>query len=85
MCGRLRAVIHGHALLALVPVGDDGARLVGHAGVAAETKSGFDDRIGFSKRLVDRADIELALKAEIVAERGVDHRLSCRRARFQDR
>ena len=39
---RLRALIHSHALLAGVPVGDDGARLVGDAGVAAEHESRFD-------------------------------------------
>ena len=66
---RLRALIDRHALLAFVPVGDDGARLGGDAGVAAEHEGGFDHRVGFGEGLVDRADIELALEAEIVAER----------------
>ena len=71
---RLRALIDGQALLAFVPVGDDGARLVGHAGVAAEDERGLDDGVGFGEGLVDGADIELALKAEIVAEIRMDHR-----------
>ena len=71
---RLRALIDGQALLAFVPVGDDRARLVGDAGVAAEHERGLDDGVGFGEGLVDGADIELALEAEIVAERGMDHR-----------
>ena len=41
---RLGALIYGQALLARIPIGDDGARLVGDAGVAAEHKCLFDDR-----------------------------------------
>ncbi len=71
---RLRAVIDGQALIARVPVGDDGARLGGDAGVAAEQEGGFDHRVGLGEGLVGRADFELSFKAEIVAERGMDHR-----------
>ena len=71
---RLRAVIDGHALLAFVPVGHHGARLGGDAGVAAEHEGGLHHRVGFGESLVGRADLQLAFEAEIVAERGVDHR-----------
>ena len=82
---RLRAVIDGQPLLARIPVGDDRARLDGDAGVAAEHEGGLHHRVGFGEGLVDRADIELALEAEIVAELGMDHRRFRRRARFPDR
>ena len=71
---RLRALIDGQALLALVPVGDDRARLVGDAGVAADDEGGLHDGVGRGEGLVDLADVDLALEAEIVAERGMDHR-----------
>ena len=54
---RLRALIDGHALLAGIPVGDDGARLVGDAGVAAEHERGLDHGVGLGERLVGIADI----------------------------
>ena len=82
---RLRALIDGHPLLAFVPVGDDRARLVGHAGVAAEAERRLDHRVGFGEGLVDRADVELALEAEIVAERRSGSPASCSRARSPDR
>ena len=71
---RLRAVIDGQALLALVPVGDDGARLGGDAGVAAEHERGLDHRIGRGEGFVGGADFQLAFEAEIVAEFRLDHR-----------
>ena len=71
---RLRALIDGQALLAFVPVGDDGARLGGDAGVAAENEGGLDHGVGFGEGLVGRADFQLAFEAEIVAELGLDHR-----------
>ncbi len=71
---RLRALIDGEALLARVPVGDDGARLGGDAGVAAEQEGGFHHRVGRGEGLVGLADFQLALEAEIVAELGLDHR-----------
>ena len=43
---RLRALVDGEALLARIPVGDDGARLVGDAGVAAEHEGRLDDLVG---------------------------------------
>ena len=54
---RLRALIDGQALLARIPVGDDGARLVGDAGVAAEHERRLDDRIGFGKAFVGIAGV----------------------------
>ena len=71
---RLRALIHGQALLARIPVGDDGARLVGDAGVAAEHESRFHDRIGFGKAFVGIAGVQNPLEGEIVAKLGMDHR-----------
>ena len=71
---RLRAVIDGQALLARIPVGDDRARLVGDAGVAAEDESRFHDRIGFGKAFVRIAGNQRALEGEIVAELGMNHR-----------
>ena len=71
---RLRALIHGQALFARIPVGDDGARLVGDAGVAAEHERRFHDRIGFGKPLVGVAGVQNPLEGEIVAKLGMDHR-----------
>ncbi len=71
---RLRAVIDGEALLARVPVGDDGARLVGDAGVAAEHEGRLDHRVGVREALVGVAGDVRALEGEIVAELGMDHR-----------
>ena len=71
---RLRALIDGQALLAGIPVGDDGARLVGDAGMAAEHECRLDHRVRLGKTLVGIAGIERALEGEIVAERGMDHR-----------
>ena len=71
---RLGAVIDGQALLARIPVGDNGARLVGDAGVAAEDESRFGDRVGFGKAFVRIAGSERALEGEIVAKLGMNHR-----------
>ena len=71
---RLRALVDGEALLARIPVGDDGARLVGDAGVAPEHEGRLDDLVGGGKALVGVAGLVAALEGEIVAERGMDHR-----------
>ena len=71
---RLRALIDGQALLAGIPVGDDGARLVGDAGVAAEHEGRLDHGVGLGEALVGIARDVHALEAEIVAELGMDHR-----------
>ena len=47
----LRALINGHPLLTFVPVGDDRARLVGHAGVTAEAERGLDHGAGSANAL----------------------------------
>ena len=60
---RLRALIDGEPLLARVPVGDDGARLVGDAGVAAEHEGGLDHRVGVGEALVGIAGDVHALEA----------------------
>ena len=70
---RLRALIDRETLLARVPIGHDRARLVGHAGVAAEAERGFDDRIGLRKSLIRRTGFVLALEGEIVAQLRMDH------------
>jgi len=78
---RLRRVIGGQPLLARVPVGNDGARLVADAGVAAEHESVLDDGVGLGETLVRIAGRVHALEGEIVAEFGMDHR----RARVERR
>jgi len=69
---RLRALIDGEALLAGIPVGDDGARLVGDAGVAAEHECRLGDRVRVGKTLVGIAGNERALEGEIVGEFGMN-------------
>ena len=71
---RLGRVIDGEPLLARIPVGEDGARLVADAGVAAEDEGLLDHGVGFGEGLVHLADIERALEGEVVAELGMDHR-----------
>ena len=82
---RLGAVIDGQALLAGVPVGDDRARLVGDAGVAAEHERGLDHRVGLGKALVGIAGGVDALEGEIVAERRDGSPASPDRARSRRR
>ena len=67
-------MVDGQALLAGVPVGDDGARLVGDAGVAAEHERGLDHRVGLGKTLVGIAGGMGTLEGEVIAEVGMDHR-----------
>ena len=71
---RLRAVIDGEPLVAGIPVGDDSARLVGHAGMAAEYEGRLRDGVRLGKGRVGIAGGERALEREIVAELGMDHR-----------
>ena len=71
---RLGAVIDGQPLFARIPVGDDGARFVGDAGMAAEHEGRFGDGVRFSKRFIGIAGGMGALEGEIVAELGMDHR-----------
>ncbi len=71
---RLRALIDGEPRLARVPIGDDGARLVAHSGVAAEPERRLDHRIGLGEALVWIPGVMRALEREIVAELGMDHR-----------
>src|SRR5437868_15254837 len=68
---RLGPLIDREARLAGIPVGHDGARLVGHPGVAAEPERRLNDRIRLSESLIGRAGVVLALNREIVAELGV--------------
>ncbi len=75
--GRLRALIDGQALVAGIPVGNDGARFIGDAGMPAEHEGRFDNRIGFGKAHIDVAGIQCAFKRQVVAELGMDDR--CRR------
>ena len=71
---RLRALIDGQPRFARIPVGDDGARLVGDAGMAAEDKCRLDHGVGLGKALVRLAGVEHALESEIVAKLGMDDR-----------
>ena len=82
---RLGALVDGEALLPGIPVGDDGARLVGDAGVAAEHEGRRDDLVGRGEALVGVARLEAALEGEVVAERGMDHRRVGGRARSRHR
>jgi hypothetical protein len=66
---RLRALVHSHALLARIPVGDHGARLVGHAGVAAEQECGRDHGVSLGEPLVGISGAMHAFEGEVVAKR----------------
>jgi hypothetical protein len=71
---RLGPVIDGESRVPRIPVGDDGARFVGDAGVAAETEGRLDHDVGVLEALVGvTADVH-ALEGEIVAELGMDDR-----------
>ena len=56
--GRLGPLVDGEALLARIPVGDDGARLVGDAGMAAEHERRLDDLVGRGEAAVGIAGFE---------------------------
>ena len=71
---RLRALIDREPRLARIPIGDDGARLVGDAGMAAEHKCRLDHGVGLGKSLVWLTGIEHALEGEIVAKLAMDDR-----------
>jgi hypothetical protein len=71
---RLGAVIDGEPLVARIPVGDDGARLVGDAGMAAEHEGCFGDGVRFGEGRVGIARHMRALECEVVAEIEMDHR-----------
>ena len=70
---RLRALIDGQPRFRGVPVGYHRARLECHAGVPSENELCLHHLVGFGKGLIDGARIVIALKSQIVAERGVDH------------
>ena len=65
---RLRALVNGETTLALVPIGEDGTRLVGDAGVAAEMERRLDHRVGVAEAFVRIAADMHALEAQIIAE-----------------
>ena len=71
---RLRALIDREPRLGGIPVGDDGARLQRHAGVAAEDEIRLDHFIGIGKGLIDLTRIVVSFKGKIVAERGMNDR-----------
>ena len=70
----LGALIDGEPLVARVPIGDDGARLVGDPGVTPEHERRLHHRIGVLEALVGVAGDEHALEGEIVAKFGMDDR-----------
>ncbi len=72
--GRLGALIDGEAPVAGIPVGDDGAGLVGDPGVTAEHERRLDDLVGGGEAAVGIAGVEAALEGEVVAEGRMDHR-----------
>jgi len=73
---RLRRVVHGERVLGGVVVGEDGASLEAHAGVAPEVERVLDHHVRPGERFLDAAGIELALEADVVAELRVNHRVS---------
>ena len=66
-------MIDGEPLVARVPVRHDGARLVGHAGVATEHEGGLDHGVGLAQTPVGIAGHVHTLEGEVVAELGMDH------------
>ena len=70
---RLRALIDRQPRFRGIPVGYHRARLERHAGVPAENELRLHHLVGFGKGLIDGARIVIALKGQIVAERGMDH------------
>ena len=74
---RLRALIDGQPRFRGVPVCHYRARLQRHAGVPPENELCLHHLVRFGKGLIDGARIVIALKGQIVAERGMDH--GCRR------
>ena len=79
--GRLRPLVDGEPPFPWVPVRDNGARLQGHTGVAAEHEIGLGNSRSRGKGRIDLADIEAALERKVVAEIGMDHQ----GARFERR
>ena len=71
---RLGALIHRQALLAGIPVSDNGARLVGHAGMAAEHKGRFHHRIAVSECFIRISGDQRALEGQVVSEVGMNDR-----------
>ena len=71
---RLRAVVDGEPRVARVPIREDGARLVGDAGMAAEHERRRHHRVGVLEALVGIARHVHALEGEVVAELGMDDR-----------
>jgi hypothetical protein len=70
---RLRALIDGQPRFRGVPVCYHRAGLQRHAGVSSENELCLHHLVGFDKCLIDGARIVIALKSQIVTERGVDH------------
>src|SRR5262249_58413329 len=58
----------GETLVTFVPIDQDGARLVGDAGVAAEAERRLDHRVGVPEAFVWIAADMHALEGQIVAE-----------------
>ena len=72
---RLGGMIDGELGGGAVVVGQDRARLQRHAGVAAGVEGGLHHLVRGVERIVDLAGLVHALKAQVVAELGVDRRL----------
>jgi hypothetical protein len=62
-----------------VVVGEDGASLEAHAGVAPEVERVLDDHVRPGERFLDAAGVQLTLEADVVAELRVNHRASGKR------
>lgn len=71
---RLGAVMHREHLAAGIVVGDDGARLERHRGMAAEAELLLHHMSGGGKGIIDAAAIELASETGIAGATRIDQR-----------
>ena len=69
---RLGAVVHRERMLCRVVVGQNGTRLVGHAGVTAEVVGFFHHHLGFGKGFCKALGFQGAGEANVVAQIGMD-------------
>ncbi len=71
---RLVRVVHHEAPAGGREVGQHGARLQRHAGVAAEAELVLDHHVGALEHRFHAAGVDLAVEAQVAAELGMDHR-----------
>ena len=69
----LGGLVNRDAVVCRLVVGQHRSGLIGHTGVAREFECFLDHHMGLRKRLIEVVCLELALKADVVAQLGVDH------------